>query len=132
MSPGKGWLKFDASVEELENLLSTKYHVYEHATTQEGHIGCDEYHLPAEMVPHIDFVTPSVSTIRTGNGRDLRKKKRAEMKSLSPAGLQPKVRPAGSQVSSAEDSEVPCYTAVTPECLRSKCCTLMPTISLIC
>lgn len=123
VSPGKGWLKFHASVEELENLLSTKYHIYEHSYTQESHIGCDEYHLPVEMVSHIDFVTPSVSTIRLGGGHggtsSLNKKRAQTTKPLSPAGFQPHIRPAGIAPNAAQ-TELPCYVSVTPDCLRSK------------
>ncbi|TVY40001.1 Aorsin [Lachnellula subtilissima] len=119
---GRGWLKFYASVEELEDLLSAQYHVYGHLNSGEAHIGCDEYHLPSEIVPHVDFVTPSVSTIRIGE-KDLKKKKRGEAKSFSPASFPPHTKPAGSSfdtnsfVSGA--SGVPCYTAVTTECLRT-------------
>ncbi|TVY45567.1 Aorsin [Lachnellula occidentalis] len=117
---GKGWLKFYASVGELENLLSAKYHVYEHLNTEEAHIGCDEYHLPSEIAPHVDFVTPSVSTIRLGSKKDL-KKKRGEVKSFSPASFPPHTKPAGISASSLVEgaAEVPCYTAVTTDCLRN-------------
>ena len=32
-SDNKGWLAFDATAEEAENLLKTTYHVYEHKTS---------------------------------------------------------------------------------------------------
>jgi tripeptidyl-peptidase-1 len=117
---GKGWLKFYASVEELETLLATEYHVYEHTTTKENHVGCDEYHLPAGMIPHIDFVTPSVSTIPLGDGKEMRNKKRAEFNSSSKAGFPPHMRPAGISPNSIADTEIPCHVAVTPECLRGE------------
>lgn len=115
VSPGKGWLKFSASVEELESLLSTKYHLYEHASTKEGHVGCDEYHIPSHMTSHIDFVSPSVSTHRLGNGKQ---QKRAVKKSLVPAELHSSMHRRNSP---ANDSiTLPCSIAVTPDCLRGK------------
>ena len=57
ISPGRGWLKFEASINELESLLATEYHIFQHITTQEYHIGCNEYHLPQHIQEHIDFIT---------------------------------------------------------------------------
>lgn len=33
LSPGKGWVEFDATAAEAEELLKTEYHVYTHAET---------------------------------------------------------------------------------------------------
>lgn len=126
---GRGWLKFYASVGELEDLLSAQYHVYGHSKSEEAHIGCDEYHLPSEIAPHVDFVTPSVSMIRVGGEKDLKKKKRSEVKSFSPASFPPHTAPAGginSDSFAKGASEVPCHTAVTPDCLRSECSASKP------
>ena len=120
VSPGKGWLKFEASIEELESLLSTEYHVYQHSETMETHIGCNEYHVPQAIHPHIDFITPTVSTLKVKSRAA--KQKRA-IKSFSPASFPPHVQPA-SGISMGPNTnvgtEIPCYTAVTPDCLRSK------------
>ncbi|EED13344.1 hypothetical protein TSTA_058330 [Talaromyces stipitatus ATCC 10500] len=35
VSAGRGWLKFNANVQELESLLLTEYHVYQHHETRE-------------------------------------------------------------------------------------------------
>ncbi|EGO00781.1 hypothetical protein SERLA73DRAFT_167028 [Serpula lacrymans var. lacrymans S7.3] len=59
VSPTKGWIQLNATVEEAEQLLRTEYHVYSHQTGQD-HIACDAYHLPAHVQPHVDFVLPSV------------------------------------------------------------------------
>ena len=122
VSPGRGWLKFDATIEELESLLSTEYHVYEHAETQEQHIGCDDYHVPHTVHSHIDFISPGVSTIKI-DSKAARKAKRATTKSFSPASFPPHVQPAtGISINpnAFEKTEIPCHTAVTPDCLRSK------------
>ncbi|TVY87935.1 Tripeptidyl-peptidase, partial [Lachnellula willkommii] len=122
VTAGRGWLKFYASVGELENLLSAQYHVYGNLNSEEAHIGCDEYHLPSEIAPHVDFVAPSVSMLRIGGEKDLKKKKRGEIKSFSPASFPPHTTPATGITSDSfaiGASEVPCHTAVTPDCLRT-------------
>jgi tripeptidyl-peptidase-1 len=122
VSPGRGWLKFDATIEELESLLSTEYHVYEHVDTKELHIGCDEYHVPHSVHPHVDFISPTVSTLKIGS-RAARKLKRAKTKSLSPASFPPHVQLAGTNLNgsiSNTETELPCHTVVTPNCIRGR------------
>lgn len=41
-SVNKQWLQFDASTADLESLLSTEYHVYEHTATGKSTVACDE------------------------------------------------------------------------------------------
>ncbi|KAL8687051.1 MAG: hypothetical protein Q9218_006668, partial [Villophora microphyllina] len=55
-----GWLKFDATVAEAENLLKTEYHLYKH-TIGKPHVSCSSYHVPEHVAPHIDFITPGVN-----------------------------------------------------------------------
>ena len=59
-SQSLGWLKFDATVAEAESLLKTEYHVYKHKTGK-PHVSCAEYHVPENVAPHVDFITPGVS-----------------------------------------------------------------------
>jgi len=42
-SPNKQWMQFDASSSELESLLNTEYHIYEHAATGKLSVACNEY-----------------------------------------------------------------------------------------
>ena len=58
-SQSLGWLHFDATVEEAENLLKTEYHLYKHQSGQ-PHVACDEYHIPENVRQHVDFITPTV------------------------------------------------------------------------
>lgn len=53
------WITFDATVDEAESLLKTKYHVYEYDNGQ-PHVACEEYSLPRHVKEHVDFVTPSI------------------------------------------------------------------------
>ncbi|KIK97958.1 hypothetical protein PAXRUDRAFT_135153 [Paxillus rubicundulus Ve08.2h10] len=59
ISPSRGWLQFEATVKEAEDLLHTTYNVYGHDTGAE-HVACESYHLPEHLVHHVDFVTPTV------------------------------------------------------------------------
>lgn len=42
-SRDSGWLTFNASVEEAENLLQTEYYTYDHSIESRSAIGCDEW-----------------------------------------------------------------------------------------
>jgi tripeptidyl-peptidase-1 len=116
LSSGRGWIKFEASIAELESLLSTEYFLYHHLETKDEHIGCDEYHVPKSVHPHIDFISPTVSTVKVRSQAGKEKRN-----SHSAASLKPKIRPAnfilGSELRA--ETEIPCHTAVTPACIRS-------------
>jgi len=73
-SANKAWLQFDASVEEMEQLLQTKYHFYEHINGGRKHIGCEDYKIPASVADHIDFVTPGVKLLATSGIGEIRKR----------------------------------------------------------
>lgn len=57
---GKGWLKFDLTVEEAESLLRTEYKIYAHKDSGNERVACDEYSVPSHLKQHIDFITPTV------------------------------------------------------------------------
>jgi len=59
-SQGLNWLEFDATVDEAEELLKTKYNVYEHEETGQPHVACEEYSIPSHLKEHIDMVYPTV------------------------------------------------------------------------
>ena len=58
-SQSLGWLHFDATVDEVESLLKTKYHSYTHESGT-PQIACEEYHVPEHISKHLDFITPTV------------------------------------------------------------------------
>ena len=58
-SPSGGWLHLNATVSEAEELLKTEFHRHEHVTGK-PQIACDEYHIPENLTPHVDFITPTV------------------------------------------------------------------------
>jgi tripeptidyl-peptidase-1 len=45
-SDNKGWLAFDATVEEAEKLLLTEYYEHEHRHSSNVRVGCDVYEIP--------------------------------------------------------------------------------------
>ena len=58
-SQSLNWLEFSATVDEAEELLKTRYNVYEHESGQ-PHIACEEYSIPAHLQGHVEFVYPTV------------------------------------------------------------------------
>lgn len=58
-SQSLGWLHFNATVGETENLLKAEYHVYRHKTGK-AHVACNEYHVPAHIQKHVDVIFPTV------------------------------------------------------------------------
>ena len=56
----RGWIWFDASIGEMEALLNTEYHLFQHSETRAHYMGCDEYSIPVSLRPHIDFITPTI------------------------------------------------------------------------
>ncbi|KAF8817102.1 subtilisin-like protein [Phlegmacium glaucopus] len=59
LSANKGWLAVEATTSEVENLLNTEYHVYNHASGDQQ-FGCHNYSIPAHVREHIDLIRPTV------------------------------------------------------------------------
>jgi tripeptidyl-peptidase-1 len=47
-------------VEELEALLNTEYHYYQHKASGGFRVACDEYGIPHAVKKHVDFIMPTV------------------------------------------------------------------------
>jgi len=60
LSPGRNWIKFDATVEQAEDLLRTEYYLFQHASEDKVTVACDSYSVPSELKNHIDLVTPTI------------------------------------------------------------------------
>ena len=126
-SANKQWMQFDATVAEAEDLLFTEFYVYEHRHTGTQNIACDEYHVPAHIREHIDYITPGIKmrvdaskarkTKREYQARQLRKRGVSSMNTgaiplpIGNARL-PTLPPLNSSV---------CNKYVTNQCVRSKC-----------
>ena len=62
-SVNKQWIQFDATAEELENLVLAEFHHYEHSETGKTNVGCDEYHVPQHVKEHVDYITPGLKLL---------------------------------------------------------------------
>ncbi|KAG9312225.1 peptidase S8/S53 domain-containing protein [Chiua virens] len=116
LSPSGGWLGFKATVSEAEDLLQARYNVYVHDTGA-AHIACESYYLPEHLVPHIDFITPTVHF-------DAKLSKRSGGDNQLPRGVGqpgsgngPKTK--GDFLSEVLDQLENCDQQITPACLRA-------------
>ncbi|EIW57555.1 subtilisin-like protein [Trametes versicolor FP-101664 SS1] len=116
MSKDHSYMLVNVSVAEAEQLLATKYYVYQHEDGSED-IGCHHgYHLPEHVRDHVDLVTPTVHFEMIKLGAHGGKRKR----SLSPAGKMR--RPNGAPTHKTDESyldAVDCDKAATIDCFRA-------------
>ncbi|KAJ8585970.1 subtilisin-like protein [Rhizopogon salebrosus TDB-379] len=111
LSPTKGWLGVTSTVQEAENLLNAVYHVYDHETGTK-HIACDSYHLPEHVVPHVDFVTPTIHF-------DIKLRKRGQSTRV-PMGQSGMSGPKTTgQVNNIFNQLEDCDKQIAPICLRT-------------
>ncbi|KAI9509938.1 subtilisin-like protein [Russula earlei] len=59
VSPSKGWIDVNATVSEIEALLSAEYHVFTHPSGHEQ-ISCESYSLPDHIREHVELIKPTV------------------------------------------------------------------------
>lgn len=120
-SQSLGWLNFDATVEEAESLLKTKYYAYEHEETGQPHVACDEYSIPASLKGKIDFITPTLHFDAKVKPREVNSAKRAAGTHINPgspgSGNIPKFVPIAKSNIIKELSN--CDEQITPDCLRA-------------
>lgn len=57
----KGWLDFTTTVGQLQAMLYTTYHIYNHAEGKGQHIAAEEYSVPLQVSEYIDFITPAMA-----------------------------------------------------------------------
>lgn len=139
-SQSMGWLTFDATVAEAENLLKTEFFMHKH-TTGKPHVGCDDYSIPDFVQPHVDFITPTVhfdTKIPEGKHmekRDVPLKKRATA-TLAAAGVPVESKAAVQKITNPNGGYLPkkgtdiniysiitelenCDVFIVPDCLRA-------------
>ncbi|KAF7909907.1 uncharacterized protein EAF01_003625 [Botrytis porri] len=118
-SDTKGWYAFDATTSELETLLNTQYYTYEHSSTDEIAAACDEYHLPAHVQPHVDYITPGVKLIST---KKKSTSKRSFLGGSKGKDYGPLRRPNSSFRGYSHhnsSSLATCDEVITPECIKA-------------
>lgn len=70
-SENRGWFALEVPAVHVERLFRAELHEYEHDASGSLRLGCDEYHVPAHLSEHIDYITPGVKlshTLRKRNG----------------------------------------------------------------
>ena len=126
-SQNKGWLAFDATVEEAERLLHTEYYHDGVQEEQGSRVGCNEYHLPKHVQEHVDYVTPGVKgTVmdlrpssarkRAVNGRRGLNGKPGSRRRLQSSRM--KTMPHLTPPSNVSELAT-CDQAITPACIRA-------------
>ncbi|KAH8680763.1 peptidase S8/S53 domain-containing protein [Xylariales sp. PMI_506] len=103
LAPGGGWLLINTTVEQAEDLLQAEYWIYESADGGLA-VGADEYSIPSELKPHVEFVYPAVA-LGEMQSSELRRRKRS-------ASNRPK-----RQISPRDNST--CANMVTPRCIAA-------------
>lgn len=125
-SANKQWMQFDATAAEVEDLLFTEFYVYEHRQTGTENIACDEYHIPANIREHIDYITPGIR-LRVDPGRAKKAKRAYQAEQLRKRGVS--AMNTGAVPLPITNARLPglpqlnssvCYKYVTNQCVRSK------------
>jgi tripeptidyl-peptidase-1 len=119
-------LLFEATVQEAEQLLRTKFHVYKRASGT--YAGSDEYSVPAAIQHHIDFITPTIHLdyklhkVTTENGEAQSYQQHSRGKITTYLKRKSLVRRNDTDASPAGPSLINitsgCDQLVTPDCLR--------------
>ncbi|CAG8984083.1 hypothetical protein HYALB_00003025 [Hymenoscyphus albidus] len=117
-SANKQWMQFDAATSELESLLKTEYHVYEHAENGKSTIACDQYHVPAHIQEHIDYITPGIKLhipMRKRSKGSVDKRTFGVTGGKNRVVHPPDFRPMPDFMAQAPTG---CDTMITPECIK--------------
>jgi tripeptidyl-peptidase I len=122
-----GFLQFNASVEDVEELLNTKYNIYQHDETKQPHVACEEYSIPSHLTDHIDFITPTVHFDAIVKEKK-KKRESVEKRTIEPGvekGLgepnSPSLPKLGHYMSEAAILRelIHCNQQIIPDCLRA-------------
>lgn len=117
-SVNKQWLQFDAPVAELERLVKTDYHIYEHESGK-THVGCEEYSVPGHLADHIDYITPGITRLAM---KGMPSKREVASKTTThgrpPLVGTPYPAPVGN-IDAAADLSL-CDSVITPACIFGK------------
>ena len=113
-SDNKGWLAFDATAQQAEQLLHTSYHEYEHNTSGATTVGCDEYHVPKHIQKHVDYVTPGIKLL---SSRKRSNKAKRGFGMTSGKSQPPRIRYPDRVPPFEQLSE--CDQAITPLCVKA-------------
>ncbi|KAK5113429.1 hypothetical protein LTR85_010857 [Meristemomyces frigidus] len=114
-----GSLTVSVTVDEAERLLKTEYHGFEHASTGHKQAACDQYHIPASLKEHIDFITPGVALLAPTSAP--RSKRGLSRRAESFAWAKPNVAemPTWSHHHGNASDLSNCDKVITPACIKA-------------
>lgn len=128
-SDNKGWLAFDATTKESEDLLLTEFHEFGHVSSKEVSVACDVYHIPKEIQPHIDYITPGIRLIsmtrkilkKRGFGVRPGNNSAVDLPKPPPVYVPPPTGLTGLQPLAAAQASplITCNQAITPACIQA-------------
>ncbi|PVH73292.1 subtilisin-like protein [Cadophora sp. DSE1049] len=124
-SENKGWFAFYTTAKEAEDLLFTEYHEYEDTKTGGILPACDQYHIPAHIRQHIDYITPGIRMLAPVESHNSQKNALLAKRdaALARGGLEKRIL---HNLLKAEASHHPkpddlstCDVAITPACVAA-------------
>ncbi|THH29362.1 hypothetical protein EUX98_g4824 [Antrodiella citrinella] len=119
LSPSKGWIEFNATTAEVEELLQTEYHVYFHPETGAEQISCHSYSVPEHIREHIDLIKPTVHFKRRLPS-NAQRKKRSFNPGLPTGSFKPGPKTNGVKPQVHLPSDLAnCDVNITPDCVRA-------------
>ena len=102
----------------VESVLQTRYHVYEHARSDEEHIGVDHYTLPDHISEVVDFILPGIAPLRKPKSRSIHKRSSATTAVNRPNKFKAVSRTVLDTYKADPESTAVCSTIITPQCIR--------------
>lgn len=127
-SDNKGWLAFDGTAKEAEDLFRAEYYEHEHPASDRIRVGCDRYHLPAHLVEHVDYVTPGAKLVPVKRVERTKRSRAPLRRSISAAPAGPHAAPVRRHervaIHSRPNITAPgelanCGFNMTPTCIRA-------------
>lgn len=125
-SVNKQWMQLDVPAADLESLLQTEYHVYEHTGTGKTTVACDQYHVPSHIQEHIDYITPGIKLFaekrRPNPNSDIEKRTFGVTSGNGEASLLgPLLKDLGMTLAAllAIPELAVCDVAITPVCIKA-------------
>ncbi|KAJ3495272.1 hypothetical protein NLG97_g3513 [Lecanicillium saksenae] len=110
------WINIESTVEKMEKVLQTRYHVYESKLTGRDHIGVEEYSLPKEISSFVEFVYPAVSLAKMERRYDLPPEESEDEKYSTAEPPRDLDQDALDRLNS--NKTVGCDEILTPKCIR--------------
>ncbi|KAI0398917.1 subtilisin-like protein [Xylaria palmicola] len=111
LSVNKQWIQFDATTEEVEDLLFADFYIWEHADGSTD-MSTESYHIPSKIQEHVDYVTPGTRLRSKQHAAKEKKMKRSFRDSIMPFITKFPTFP--------NPNSTTCSTYVTADCTRAQ------------